>query len=90
MTKVLIGKRTKAIYGTLFGAVLFCNKLNGVLVNLDFEINVYNKYTFISKSSRSDINLLVIERESVLLPRVCDHSTIDAIYNVLADMSPIQ
>ena len=29
---------------------------------------------------RAVINLLVNERESVLLPQVCDHSTIDAIY----------
>ena len=35
--KVLVGKVTKAIYGTLIGAVLFYNKLKGVLIKIGFE-----------------------------------------------------
>jgi len=43
MRKVLVGKITKAINGTLLGALLFYNKLKGVLVDLGFEINEYVK-----------------------------------------------
>ena len=32
--RVLVGKVTKAIYGTLLGAVLFYNKLKGVLTKM--------------------------------------------------------
>ena len=44
--KMLIGKVTKAIYGTLLGAVLFYNKLKGVLVDMGFEMNDYDECTF--------------------------------------------
>ena len=46
MNKVLVGKVTKAIYGTLLEAVLFYNKLKGVLTNLGFKMNDYNEFTF--------------------------------------------
>ena len=46
MNKVLVGKVTKAIYGTLLEAVLFYNKLKGVLTNLGFKMNDYNAFTF--------------------------------------------
>ena len=41
--KVLV---SKAICGTLLGAVVFYNKLKGVLVNMGFEMNEYNECTF--------------------------------------------
>ena len=44
--KVLVDKVTKAIYGTLLGAVLFYNKLKGVLTKMGFEMNVYDECTF--------------------------------------------
>ena len=44
--KVLVGKITKTIYGTLLGAVLFYNKLKRVLVNIGSKMNEYNEYTF--------------------------------------------
>ena len=34
--RMLVGKVTKAIYGTLLGAVLFYNKLKGVLTKMGF------------------------------------------------------
>ena len=46
MREVLVGKVTKTIYGTLLGAVLFYNKLKGVLTNMRFEINDYDECTF--------------------------------------------
>ena len=42
--KVLVGKVTKAIYGTLLGAVFI--KLRGVLTEMGFEMNDYDEYTF--------------------------------------------
>ena len=39
MRKVLVGKVTKAIYGTLLGAVLSFYKLKGVLINIGSEMN---------------------------------------------------
>ena len=44
--KVLVGKVTKAIYGTLSGVVLFYNKLKGVLTKMGFEMNDYGVCTF--------------------------------------------
>ena len=44
--RVLVGKVTKAIYGTLLGAVLFYNKLKGVLTKMGFEMNDYGECTF--------------------------------------------
>ena len=44
--KVLVGIVTKAIYGTLLGAVLFYNKLKGVLTDMGFEMNAYDECTF--------------------------------------------
>ena len=42
----LVGKVTKAIYGTLLGAILFYNKLKGELIKMDFEMNDYDECTF--------------------------------------------
>ena len=39
MRKVLVGKVTKVIYGTLLGVVLFYNKLKGVLTKMGFDIH---------------------------------------------------
>ena len=44
--KVLVGKVTKAIYGTLLGAVLFYNKLKWVLTKMGFKMNAYDECTF--------------------------------------------
>ena len=41
MRKVLVGKVTKAIYGTLLGAMLFNNKLKGVLTKMGIKMNDY-------------------------------------------------
>ena len=46
MRKLLVGKVTKAIYGILLGAVLFYNKLKGVLPKMGFEMNDYDECTF--------------------------------------------
>ena len=46
MRKVLVGKVTKAIYGTLLGAVFFYNKLKEVLTKMGFKMNDYNECTF--------------------------------------------
>ena len=46
MRKVLVAKLTKAIYRTLLGAVLFYNKLKGVLTKMGFEMNDYDECTF--------------------------------------------
>ena len=43
---MLVGKVTKAIYGTLLGTVLLYNKLKGVLVDMNVKINDYDGYTF--------------------------------------------
>ena len=43
---MLVGKITKAIYGTLLGTVLFYNKLKGVLAKMGFEMNDYDECTF--------------------------------------------
>ena len=43
--KVVVGKVTKGIYGTLLGTVLFDNKLKGVLAKIGFEMNHYDKCT---------------------------------------------
>jgi hypothetical protein len=42
----MIGKLSKAIYGTLLGARLFYNKLRGLLEDRDFIINDYDECTF--------------------------------------------
>ena len=44
--KVLVGKITNTIYGTLLGAILFYNKLKGVLVDMGFKMNEYDECTF--------------------------------------------
>ena len=46
MRKVLVGKITKTINGPLLGAIVFYNKLKGVLVDMDFKMNEYNECTF--------------------------------------------
>ena len=43
---MLVGKVTKAIYGTLLGAIQFYKKLRGVLTNLGSQTNGYNECTF--------------------------------------------
>ena len=35
-----------SIYVTLLGAVLFHNKLKGVLIDMGFEMNYYDEWTF--------------------------------------------
>ena len=42
----MYGKVKKAIYGTLLGAVLFYNKLKGILIEMGFEMNAYEECTF--------------------------------------------
>ena len=37
---------TKAIYGTLLGAILFYKKLKRVLTDMGFQTNRYNEFTF--------------------------------------------
>jgi hypothetical protein len=44
--KWMIGKLSKAIYGTLLGARLFYDKLRGLLEEWDFIINNYDECTF--------------------------------------------
>ena len=46
MRKMHVSKITKAIYGSLLGAVVFYNKLKGVLVDLGFKMNEFNECTF--------------------------------------------
>lgn len=45
-TRVLVGKITKAIYGTLLGARLFYDKLKRVLIAMGYEMNDYDECTF--------------------------------------------
>ena len=54
--RVLVGKVTKAIYGTLLGAVLFYNKLKGVLTKMGFEMNEYDECTFKSMAINAQSN----------------------------------
>ena len=42
----LVGKVTKAIYGTLLGAILFYKKLRKELEAMGFEVNDYDECTF--------------------------------------------
>jgi hypothetical protein len=42
----LVGKVTKAIYGTLLGARLFYDKLRAFLESIGFEVNDYDECTF--------------------------------------------
>ena len=44
--KVLVGKITRAIYGTLFGAILFYKKLRGVLMDMGFQTDNFDECTF--------------------------------------------
>ena len=46
MRKMLVGKITEAICGTLLGAILFCKKLRGVLLDMGFQTNKFDKCTF--------------------------------------------
>ena len=46
MRKMLVGKITKAIYGTLLGAISFYKKLRGVLMDIGFQTNKFNECTF--------------------------------------------
>ena len=41
----LVRKVTKGLYGTLLGAILYYNKLKGVLEGLGFKVNGYDKRT---------------------------------------------
>ena len=43
---MLVGKITKAIYGTLLGAIQFYKKLQSVLNNMGFQTNSYDECTF--------------------------------------------
>ena len=42
---MLVGKISKAIYGTLLGAIQFYKKLRGVLTDMGFKTNGYNECT---------------------------------------------
>ena len=44
--KRLYGKLTKAVYGTLLGAILFYQKLSGQLYEWGYEQNPYDPCTF--------------------------------------------
>ena len=44
--KYLYGKLTKAVYGTLLGSIIFCNKLLKQLEDWGFEKNPYDKCTW--------------------------------------------
>ena len=44
--RYLVGKVNKGVYGTLLGAILFYNKLKGVLEGLGFVVNDYDECTF--------------------------------------------
>ena len=46
MRKMLVGKITKAIYGTLLGEILLYKKLEGVLLEMGFEANKFDECTF--------------------------------------------
>ena len=45
LRKMLVGKISKAIYGTLLGAIQFYKKLRGVLTDMGFKTNGYNECT---------------------------------------------
>ena len=57
--KVLVGNVTKAIYETLLGAVLFYDKLKGILVDIDFKMNDYDECTFMKMIN--DKQCIIIE-----------------------------
>ena len=44
--KMLVGKITKEIYGTLSEVILFYKKLRGVLMNMGFQTNKFDECTF--------------------------------------------
>ena len=44
--KILVGKITKAICGTLLGEILFYKKMRGVLIDMGFQTNEFNECTF--------------------------------------------
>jgi len=44
--KIMYGKLTKAIYGTLLGAILFYEKLKNQLEDCGFEQNPYDECAF--------------------------------------------
>ena len=46
LRKLLVGKISKAIYGTLLGAIQSYKKLRGVLVDMSFQTNGYDECTF--------------------------------------------
>ena len=46
MRKVLVGKISKIVYGTLPGAMVFYNKLKEVLDDMGFKINECDECTF--------------------------------------------
>ena len=46
LRKLLVGKISKAIYGTLLGAIQFYKKLRGVLIDMGFQTNGYDECTF--------------------------------------------
>ena len=46
LRKMLVGKVTKAIYGTLLGAIQFYQKIRGVLIDMGFKTNGYDECTF--------------------------------------------
>ena len=46
LKKMLVGKISKAIYGTLLGAISFYKKLRGFLMDMGFKTNGYDECTF--------------------------------------------
>ena len=57
--KMLIGKITKVIYGTLFGVIQFYKKLWGVLTDLDSQTNEYDECTFNKMNNGSQCKIQV-------------------------------
>ena len=77
---MLVGKVTKAIYGTLKGAVLFYNKLKVVLIDMDFETNDYDECFFNKMINRKQCtiqfhvdNLKLSHLQQQELDKIVDH-----------------
>jgi hypothetical protein len=82
--KWMIGKLSKAIYGTLLGARLFYDKLRGLLEDWDFIINDYDECTF---------NKMVDGKQLTVQFHVDDlkisHMDEDVIKNMVKDLNGI-
>jgi hypothetical protein len=82
--KWMIGKLSKAIYGTLLGARLFYDKLRGILEEWGFTINNYDECTF---------NKMVNGKQLTVQFHVDDlkisHMEEDVIKNMVKDLNGI-